>query len=99
MEQNQITGLWETALGVVAASMSALATAVYWVLKDRAEVAMQINSLQEGLAHLRETFTDESELSQSRVTQHQNLHDAVIRLELEVRTIKERLDRGHHTTE
>jgi hypothetical protein len=99
MEQNNITGIWETALTVLGASMSTLAGALWWVLRDRAAVSLQIDRLESGLSHLRETYADNLDNSQTQVTEHRSLHDAVIRLEAEVKSIKERLDRGRHHSE
>jgi hypothetical protein len=98
MEPNHIS-IWETALTVLGASMSTLAGAVWWVLRDRAAVAQQIDRLEIGLSHLRETYADGQDNSQHQVAEHRNLHDAVIRLEIEVKMIKELLDRGRHHPE
>jgi hypothetical protein len=95
MDNNHITGIWETALTVLGASMSTLAGAIWWVLRDRAAVSLQIDRLEMGLMHLRENLDG----THSQIQQHRDLHDSLIRLEGEVRAIKERLDRGRHQGE
>lgn len=94
MDNNQVSGLWEAALGVLGTAIMSLATAFWWIMRDRLEVAKQIDRLELGLSHLRETYADGVDASQSQIAQHRDLHDAVIRLEADVRAIKERLDRG-----
>lgn len=97
MESNQFTGMWEAALGVLGTAIMSLATAFWWIMRDRLEVAKQIDRLEIGLTHLRETYADGLDESQSQMQQHRDLHDAVIRLESDVRAIKERLDRGNRS--
>lgn len=83
----------QAVLSILGTAVTMLGGAFWWLIRDRAETARSLDRLEMGLEALREKIADHLDESQVSGMRNREISDAVIRLEMDVRSIKDRLDR------
>lgn len=87
------TNLFQAVLSVLGTAVTMLGGAFWWLIRERAETARVLDRLEMGLESLREKMIDHLDESQASGMRNREMNDAVIRLEMDVRALKDRLDR------